>query len=378
MNRNCILFSLLAVTFLCGCRGNSSPKGGTDGDTLHLRYASYLTMVEHKGYTVVTIADPWKQGRTLHRYVLVPRGQEALPTPLPEGTVVRTPIERSVVFTTAHCQLLYYLGAERAITGVTDLKYILIPHLQQRVKAGVVADCGDGMQPMVEKMIDLRPEALILSPFENSGGYGKLEKMGVPIVEAADYMETSPLGRAEWMRFYGRLYGRAETADSLFAAVEHSYLRLKSVAMQQPTGRSMLTERKTGSVWYCPGGRSTVGRMIADAHGLYAFAADTHSGSVPLSFEQVLDEAAASEVWTFKYNGTKLMTRRDLLAEFAGYSSLQAFKSGEVYACNASRKPFFEETPFRPDYLLRDFILLLHPGVGHLGRMRYYERVGAN
>lgn len=376
MNRICILLSLLAVTFLCGCRGSSSPKGGTEGDTLRLRYAAYLTMIEHDGYTVATIADPWKSGRTLHRYVLVPKGGETLPAALPEGTVVRTPVERSVVFTTAHCQLLYYLGAQRAIAGVTDLKYILVPDLQRRVKAGNVADCGDGMQPMVEKMIDLRPEALILSPFENSGGYGKMEKMGVPIIEAADYMETSPLGRAEWMKFYGRLYGRAETADSLFAVVEHSYLRLKSVASQLPTGRSMLTERKTGSVWYAPGGRSTVGRMIADARGLYAFAADTHSGSVPLSFEQVLDAAASSEVWAFKYNGTRPMTRGDLLAEFAGYSSLQAFKAGEVYACNASRKPFFEETPFRPDYLLRDFILLLHPDGGQLGKLRYYEKVG--
>ena len=135
-----------------------------------------------------------------------------------------------------------------------------------------------------------------------------------------------------------------------------------------------MTERQTGSVWYCPGGKSTIGQMIADAHGKYAFSTDKHSGSLALSFEEVLEKAGNSEVWAFKYHGEHPMTKQDLLAEYRGYRVLRAFKQGKIYGCNSRIKPYFEETPFRPDFLLRDIIVMLHqPHASCLGKLRYYE-----
>ena len=64
------------------------------------------------------------------------------------------------------------------------------------------------MSPDIEKVIDMHPDGILLSPYENSGGYGRIEKLNVPILECADYMETSALGRAEWVRFYGLLFGK--------------------------------------------------------------------------------------------------------------------------------------------------------------------------
>ena len=81
------------------------------------------------------VADPWHMGKTLHNYILVARADSAKTAHLPEGTVVYTPIKRSVVFTTAHCQLLQYLHVGNAITGVCDLKYILIPEIPAACKA---------------------------------------------------------------------------------------------------------------------------------------------------------------------------------------------------------------------------------------------------
>ncbi|SNU11317.1 iron complex transport system substrate-binding protein [Prevotellaceae bacterium KH2P17] len=380
MNRQLALFFLCTVVWLSSCGGGSSAVSQDGGDTVAFRYAEHISAVKYPGYIKVELADPWKPGRTLHTYILVPR-QDKLPDGLPQGTVVRTPVERSVVFSTAHCQLLYYLGAQDAIAGVCDLKYILIPDVQRRAalsaspaSARPIVDCGEGLAPMTEKIIDLRADALLLSPFENSGGYGKLEKTGIPLIEAADYMETSALGRAEWMKFYGMLYGKERQADSLFNIVDSTYNSLKAVAARLPKGRSVLTERKTGSVWYCPGGRSSIGLLIADANGRYAFSADRHSGSLPLPFEQVLDEAGNTDVWAFKFNGEKPMTRADLLAEYHGYESMKAFRTGEIYECNCTVTPYFEETSFRPDYLLRDFIQLLHPGTD-LGGLRYYRKL---
>lgn len=359
----------IVALLLLGCRSGRTSSLGAQGDTLHFKYSSLLTVVKYPDYTVATIRNPWKEGETLHTYVLVPKGRAM--GHLPSGTVVQVPLSRSIVFTTAHCQLLEYLHAQDAVKGVCDLKYILIPDIQRRAKAGKVVDCGNGMSPMIEKIIDLRPDALLISPFENSGGYGKLEELDVPIIETADYMETSALGRAEWMRFYGLLYGKEQTADSLFHVVERHYQQLKVMASRLPLGLSVLTERKTGSVWYCPGGRSTMGQMIADAHARYAFSNDTHSGSLALPFESVLDKAGNTDVWIFKYNGDRPMSKADLLAEYPGYNGLKAFREGRIYECNSSRVPYFEEVAFRPDWLLQELIALLHPSVRF--PLRYYK-----
>ena len=242
------------------------------------------------------------------------------------------------------------------------------------IGTSLIADCGDSMNPDVEKIISLRPDAIILSPFEGGGGFGKLERLGVPIIQAADYMEPSALGRAEWMRLYGRLLGCRQRSDSLFHVVDSTYQSLKHYAARLPLGLSILTERKTGSTWYTPGGASWLGTLLKDAHASYAFANDGHSGSLPLSYEQIIAKAGESDVWAFKFNGPKMMTRSDLLHEFYGYNALKAFRTGNIYECNCSITPYFEEVPFRPDYLLREMIQLLHPGV-NLGGLRYYRKL---
>ena len=144
------------------------------------------------------------------------------------------------------------------------------------------------MSPVIEKIIDLHPDAILLSPFENSGGYGKLEDLDIPLVECAEYMEVSPLARAEWMRFYGLLFGKQKKADKLFAEVDKNYNDLKEQAKDAGKGRSVMMDKQVGSVWYVPGGHSTIGQMIKDAGGRYPWEDDEHSGSLPLSFETVL------------------------------------------------------------------------------------------
>ena len=146
------------------------------------------------------------------------------------------------------------------------------------------------MNPDIEKIIDLRPDAIMLSPFENSGGYGRVGKLGVPVIECADYMETSPLGRAEWLRFYGLLVGQEQRGDSLFVQIEKEYLAVKDLAAQATSRPTVLSDLKYGSAWYIAGGQSTTGRLYADAGADYVFAELPNSGSVPMAFETVFDK----------------------------------------------------------------------------------------
>ncbi|WP_446715771.1 ABC transporter substrate-binding protein [Bacteroides sp. GD17] len=372
-------FSSLLLLYLLfifsACQGGKKQMVPSQvGDTIPLRYADNLTLVTYTDYTVVTLRNPWDTLKTLHTYVLVPSA-EPVPEHLPEGTVVRTPLSKAVIYSSVHCGLVDKLGAFGSIGGICDLKYIKLPAVQEGVAEGIIADCGDGMNPDMEKIIDLHPDAILLSPFENSGGYGRIEKLNIPIIECADYMETSALGRAEWMRFYGLLFGVAAQADSLFAEVDSCYQHLKMRAALSSVSLSVVSELKSGSAWYVPGGRSTIGRLFGDACGRYVFADDAHSGSVPLAFETVFDRAGDADVWTIKYNRDRDMTYSDLKADYIGYTGFKAFKERNIYGCNTAKVPFYEETPFRPDYLLADFIQILHPEIGDLGGLRYFCRL---
>lgn len=439
-----LFFGLLVLWFvlflsLSSCQGGKQSAAWDEGDTIRLKYAQLLTMVEHEGFTEVNVGNPWKKGTVLHQYILIKKGKKgdetaemlmkgrtgsqdvagasqvmaeshaaagSLGLTGPDGCradIVRTPICSSAVFTSPHCQLLYELGCQNAIRGVCDSKYILIEDIQKRLgmpaaassesgsrqssalaesgsgksstsASPPIADCGSSMQPDVEKIIALHPEALLISPFENSGGYGKLDNLNIPIIEVADYMETSPLGRAEWIKFYGLLF-EANTADSLFAAIEKEYLALKTQAAKLPKGLSVLTERKMGSVWYSPGGKSTMGILLKDANSGYIFADDEHSGSLSLSPEQVIARGSEVDVWAFKYFGGQPLSRAALLQEYDGYKALRAFQTGNIYECNTDRIPYFETVSFHPEILLREFILLSHPQAKGLGALRFYRKM---
>ena len=430
MNRKIYIFgALLALLVLTACQGGKTTVGeAEEGDTLKMKYAKLLTIVKHgeKGtaslnndaedadyqYAEVNVANPWKAGTLLHRYILIPKGKEgdetvarlALQRTSGMGCTtdtVRTPVERSAVFIAPHCQLMYELGCQQAIRGVCDLDYINIPDVRKRAASAgnaaagktsagktsagnSIVDCGSSMAPDIERIIALKPEAILLSPFENSGGYGKLDKLHVPIIEAADYMESSPLGRAEWMKFYGMLFGNEEgksngisgscepKADSLFAKIEKEYLKLKAEAAGYPKGLSILTERKTGNVWYVPGGQSTIGILLKDANARYIFEDDEHSGSLAMSPEQILAKGKQVDVWAFKYFGGTPLSQALLLQEYDGYKALAAFSRGNIYQVDTSTVPYFELTSFHPELLLREFIILAHGE--WFGKLRFYKK----
>ena len=372
-----LLYSCVAVSLLsCGRRTAAEPQ--TAGDSLFMKYSTLLSIAEYDGYTLATIKNPWKPGKLLHQYALVPRTSDIRhqTSALPEdATVIEVPIQRAAVFTTVHCALLTEFGLGDRIVGVADSKYIKIPYIHEQIAKGRIVDCGNGLNPVVEKIMDVKPDVIMLSPFENSGGYGKTEEIGIPLIECAEYMETSPLGRAEWMRFYGLLFGVGEKADAMFHEVDSCYTALKQQAMKAGEGRQVIVDKVVGSVWYMPGGRSTIGQMIKDAGGRYPWANDEQSGSLALPFESVLERGGESDVWMLRYSSDHEWDYRELLSGHQGYGQLRAFREKEVYGCNVEQSKFYEETPFHPNYLLNDFIQILHPDIIGTSSLRYYKKL---
>lgn len=369
-----ILFTFL-LALLSSCGGKSKSSSVIEAEkAIPLRYAENLSLSATEDYTIARLRNPWDTTRILHTYVLVDK-EKSLPADLPEGTLVRTPLSKAVVYSSVHCGLLNQIGALKSIGGVCDLKYIKLQEVQDGCRTGSIADVGNGMNPDIEKIIDLHPDAIMLSPFENSGGYGRVEKLNIPIIECADYMETSALGRAEWMRFYGLLFGEAQKADSLFAEVEKNYNELKALVAPLSYAPSVISELKNGSAWYVPGGKSTSARIYADAGANYVFADDEHSGSVPLTFETVFDKGQNADFWLIKYNQAIDKTYKELEQDYAPYTGFRAFKERNIYGCNTGKVDFYEDSPFHPDRLLKDLIKIFHPTLLEGYELKYFTKL---
>ena len=344
---------------LIACSGNKTDQADASGDTIPLRYARNLTIVEYPHYTQVTIRNPWDTTRVLNSYTLVSERQGR------KGEVV-VPLQKVAVFTSVHCSLLMELGCKDRIGGICEPEYIHIPYIHKALKEGRIVELGNGMEPNLERIMSLQPDAIMLSPFENSGGYGRLERMGIPLIECAEYMENTPLGRAEWIRFYGRLVGKAELADSMFLQIENSYLQLRQAASKAQHKPRLICEMPQSGYWYVPGGQSTMGIMYQDAGADYLFHDIEGSGSTALSIERVLDRALTAQVWLVKHHGR--LTREQIVQDVPALRNIPA----RICLCDTYTSCFYEETPFHPDVLLGNLIQILHPELGVKQKKVYF------
>lgn len=355
----------------CSVKQSSSKEQEISSDSIC--YARGFTVQHFNNYTSVEVRDPWDSTRILQRYLLVDRD---LPVPgdLPKGTVVRTPVRNMVVYTSVHAAIIDLLHETDKVIGVCEPRYMDTPSIQEGLRNGRIVDLGEATSPNVEKMIDIGAELIIASPFQNSG-YGPAEKLGIPIIEAADYMESLPLGRTEWIRFYGLLFGKSAMADSIFRETEQSYLKLKELAKTVTNRPTVISEKKFGSSWYMPAGDSYIAHLYNDAGADYLFKDLPGAGSTPLAFETVLNKAIDADLWLVKYNQAIDMTYKELHTEYTPYENFAAFKNRRIYTCNTGIVPYYEEFPIHPDYLLKDLVWVFHPELLPGYTPRYYRKM---
>ena len=268
------------------------------------------------------------------------------------------PYSRVIVTTTVHTALFRELGAGDAIVDTCEI---------------------DDGNPDIERIISMNPDAIFLSPYEGQN-FEKIRRLGIPIVEMPDYLESTPLGRAAWMKHYGKLLGKEREADSLYAAVESAYYALRDSVRERlknsttPKPR-VFTETKISSTWYVATGDSYIASLVTDAGGDYVFKDVEGKGSKPFNPEVVFDKAQDADIWMFKYGASRDKTMTELAADWTNNSNFRAFQKGMVFGCNLSKTRYFEETPFHPERLLRDYINIISPGTLKDTSLRYYKKL---
>ncbi len=338
-----------------------------------IRYATGFTVERYDNYISVEVIDPWDTTKLLQRYLLVDRDSK-LPENLPKGTVVKIPLKDIVVYTSVHASIIDQLGEVDKIVGVCEPQYMDSPAIKEGLRTGRIIDLGMATAPNVEKMIDIGTQYIVASPFQNSN-YGQAEKLGIPIIEAADYMESLPLGRAEWGRFYGLLFKKETLADSIFRETEERYQSLKELAATVTHRPTVMSEKRYGSFWYIPGNESYAAHFFKDSRADYIFKDISGAGSVPLAFETVFEQGIHADIWLIKYNFDEEMTYESLRQEYTPYENFDAFKKQNIYTCNTGKVPYYEEFPIHPDYLLKDLIKIFHPELLPDYSLRYYRKM---
>ena len=365
----CLLCAALLCLGACG-RGKTGAEGTSlAADTI--RFARNLRIEYFDDYTSVRIRDPWDTLRQRQHYVLIDRNKP-VPAHLPEGGIlIRVPVEKAVIYTSVHTAIAEQLGALDRVAGVCEPQYITSPEVLRRIGEGLIADLGVSTSPNVEKIIDIGTDLIIASPFENSG-YGSAEKLGVPIVEAADYMENHPLGRTEWVLFYGLLLGRRAEAEAVFARTERHYFELKAMAADCESRPTVILERKYGNSWAVPSGGSYIGVIHADAGADYIFRDYAGPRSVHLSFEDVYDRAGDADFWFLKYDTKAPLTYDLLRQEYEPYANFRPWKERRIFACNTITSTYYEDITLHPDLVLEDLIAIYHPELLPDHVQRYY------
>ncbi len=357
INHAVILTIIVCVLTACG-RQSGSTVDFNGGDTLTTQ-AELLTMVDHgNGIIGVTVTNPWDKSQVLSRYLLVDTTVTQGDVTKVEGyTTVLVPVNSAIVYSSVHTSAFEELDATDAVTGVADATYFRSPEIRRRLADGRIADIGNSMSPSLEKIIELSPEVAIVSPYENSG-QGILDKTGITIINMADYMESTPTARAEWILFVGALTGNLKQAQKMYTETVSRYNMYKGNAALFDYKPLVITELPYSGVWYQPGGASYMATLIRDAGGRPLLADDTNAGSVQLDIANVYNLGGQADVWLIKSD--RPLSLADISSVSPLMSKIKAFSDGEVFVANTSEVNLYDDLAFHPDRVLGDYIYALH------------------
>lgn len=367
-----LLLALICGLILSAC--SSGKRVENPGDVA--KEARGLELYRAGGSWVAKVISPDDSAQNLGVYIF-PDTDDSKDIPdIAADAKVIPPSKRKrvMLYSSVYSSALKELGAQDLIKVVGDVQYITDRYILDKLADGSITDAGMQQEPVTEKIIEAQPDLIIVSHYDGAD-FSKLEKTGIPIIYMRESSETDPLGRAEWIRLLGLVAGKKDMADNIYESVKAKYNDLKQKATGETgTAPAVMTETMYQGTWFVGGGKSYAAKMIEDAGGRYPWCDDNSAGSLSLSFEAVLDKAANADLWLIKVFDQDL-TLSALEAMDTRYMLFNPAKSGGVWAVNTARVPFYDETPFHPDLLLKDYISMFHPSLLPGYTPRYFKRV---
>lgn len=355
---------LISFFILVGCKKNETTAvTETKAAQNYIEYASGLSIVKHEGYSVVTVSNPWPNANKNFTYVLTEKDAE-IPDSLQSYTTIKVPLESIVVTSTTNIPFLEMLDVENKLTGFPHTDYVSSEKTRVLIDKGAVKNVGQNEKLNIEQLIELSPQLIVTFGIDNNNPMlDNLKKSGLNVLIQADWMEHSPLGKAEWIKLYGALFGKEEKAKELFDKIVTSYNQAKKLVVEKPASATVLYGSMYEDVWYVAKGESWVAQFMKDAQGDYLWGDLKGTGSEGLSFEKVLDKAKSANFWIATGS---VRTLDELAKKNPHYSEFDAFKNKNIYTFEGKLGAtggtvYYETSPSRPDLVLKDYIKIFYP-----------------
>lgn len=356
-----IIFSTFLSLILLSCNSKTvNTNKITANDSVYLKYAEGFAIHYYDTYKEVIVYNPWVKGSVYARYFLVNNMSTKTPT---NGTKVLTPLKTLAATSVTQFEFLSLINELHTINGVCSPAIIYNNEINQRIKKNEITDLGDAFNINIERTMQLHPNAVMMSGYNQNDPFAlRISQAGIPVLFNNEWMETSLMARAEWLKFVAVFYNKEKLADSIFYSIDTNYNRIKEIAQKIKSKPSIMSGSNFRGTWYMPSGRNFMGKLFIDAGAKYFYANDTTAGSLPLNIETVLNNFSTTNIWVnCNFNSIEALIKAD-----SKHALFNAVKNKQVYNFNNRLLPstandFWESAVARPDLVLSDLIAILHP-----------------
>lgn len=342
-----------------------------------ITHSKNLSIEKQKGYSIVKITNPWPNAKESFTYILKEKNG-IVPDSLDKYDIISIPIKSIVVTSTTHIPALELLGVEHTLIGFPNTDYISSEKTRKRIDAGKVREVGVNESLNTEVLIDINPDLIVSFGLNNSNPtLDNLQKSGLKVMLNGDWNEQSPLGKAEWIKFFGALYGLDAKANTIFLEIEKEYNTTLILAKKAKTRPTVLSGAMYQDQWYVPQGESWAALFFKDAQSEYLWADTKGTGGLAVPFEKILEEAQNADFWIAPGN---FSTLKEMSDNNPHYSQFTSFKNKRVYSYAVNKGAtggmiYFEWSPSRPDWVLKDFIKIFHPELVPNHQLFFFQKL---
>ena len=358
------------------CVQNYNPNTDYFPQKATIKYATGFSVEYKNNYKIVTVKNPWKDAKTSFKYVLVECGTPA-PKGFKESQVITIPINTVTSLSTTHLPHLAKLEVVDKLVGVSNHKTVNTSEVVEKIKAGKVAELGNNVN--VERLLELNPDLVTTYGTGNpqTDSHPKLLEAGLKVAVNAEYMENTPLGRAEWLKFTSTFFNKEDIAEKEFSQIASKYQEIAAKTKAIKKRPKVFTGFNFKGTWYVPGCKSYAAQYLADA-GAELLCSENSSGSTPSSFEDVFERAATADYWLNVSQSWQSL--KDVITADSRYGDFQAVKKGNVFNNNArlngnGGNDYWEAGICNPDIILNDLIKIFHPELLPNNRLFFYQKL---
>jgi iron complex transport system substrate-binding protein len=342
-----------------------------------VEYAKGFTIINYDGYSIVRVIQPWPKANKDFTYILK-ESNGVIPDSLTNNPIISIPIQKIVVTSTTHIPSLEMLGVEQTLIGFPHLDYISSDKVVAQIAAKKVAELGENQSLNTEVLIDLQPDVIIGFGIDNNNPtLDNLQKSGLKVMLNGDWNEETPLGKAEWIKFFGALYGKQELANELFSKIEKDYLKTIQIAKTITSKPTVLVGDMYRDKWNLPKGTSWGCQFIKEANGDYLWKETKGTGSLSLAFETVFEKAQSADFWI---TSGQFKSLQEMIDANPHYNQFSAFQNKNVYSYVRKKGKtggvlYYELAPNRPDLVLKDLVKIFHPELLKGYELFFFEKL---